>query len=226
MTANSPAACARGGRSGHAQAVGFYRLSAVLAAIGFGLAAVAHAGPARAETATLYEQDANDAQGKRYAGSVTWSLVKEPVTPGAKPSAAVRGDIAIPERHMAVTWELHHNTDRSLPATHLVDIVFKLPPDFSGHGIGNIAGITLKPSEQVRGTALAGLPVKVTDAYFLFGLSAIEGDAKLNFDLLRDGKWLDLLVVYGNGVRAVLTVEKGATGDHVFAEAFAAWQKK
>jgi hypothetical protein len=225
MTANSSAACARG-RSGHARAAGLYRLSAALAAVGFVLAAVAHAAPARAETATLYEQDANDTQGKRYAGSVTWSFVKEPVTPGAKPSVAVRGDIAIPERHMTVTLEIHHNADPSLPATHLVDIVFKLPPDFSGHGIGNIAGITLKPSEQVRGTALAGLAAKVTDRYFLFGLSAIEGDAKLNFDLLRDGKWLDILVVYANGVRAVLTVEKGATGDRVFAEAFAAWQRK
>ena len=167
------------------------------------------------------------AQPKRYVGAVTWSVEKEPrrCRRQASYALALRGDIVIPERHMTVLFLLRRNTDRSLPATHTIDIMFKLPPDFPGRGIANVAGVMLKPNDQVRGTALAGLVAKVTDSYFLFGLSAIEGDAKLNVDLLRDGKWLDILVIYGNGTRAILTLDKGASGEQAFKEAFAAWEK-
>ncbi len=206
-------------------AAGACRLSAILAGVALMLVASAHATPARAENAALLEQDSGGAQAKSYVGAVTWSVEKEPPVAGAKPSLAVRGDIVIPERHMAVTWVLHRNTDRSLPATHTIDIMFKLPPDFPGHGVANVAGIMLKPNDRVRGTALAGLVAKVTDSYYLFGLSAIEGDAKLNVDLLRDGKSLDILIIYGNGTRAILTVDKGASGDQAFKEAFTAWEK-
>jgi len=188
------------------------------------LLAIADATPALAESAVLYEQEASDAPPKRYVGAVTWSAEQEPAAGGAKPALALRGDVVIPERHMAASFLLRRNTDQALPATHTIDIMFKLPPDFSGHGVASVAGVMLKPNDQVRGTALAGLVAKVTDSYFLFGLSAIEGDAKLNVDLLRDGKWLDILIIYGTGTRAILTVEKGASGDRAFKQAFAAWE--
>ncbi len=207
------------------QAAGACRLWAVLAGIVLITVAVAHATPALAESVALYEQEAADAPAKRYVGAVTWSAEQEPAGSGAQPVLALRGNIVIPEKHMAVLFLIRRNTDRSLPATHTIDIMFKLPPDFPGRGIANVAGVMLKPNEQSRGTALAGLVAKVTDSYFLFGLSAIEGDAKLNVDLLRDGKWLDILIIYGSGARAVLTVEKGASGDHAFKEALAAWAK-
>lgn len=225
-------------------AAGVCRLSAVLAGMALVLVATAHAIPASAESAALYEQN-GDAQSKRYVGTVTWSVEKEPPSAGAKPSGAkpsgtkpsgtkpsganpslaLRGDIVIPERHMAVSFLLRRNTDRELPATHTIDIMFKLPPDFPGRGIANLAGVTLAPNEQVRGTALAGLAAKVTDGYFLFGLSALAGDAKLNASNLRDGKWLEILIVYGDGTRAIVTVEKGVSGDQAFKEALAAWEK-
>jgi hypothetical protein len=217
------------------QAAGACRLSATLAGAALmllpvTLLAIAHATPARAEGAVLTEQETVGAPPKRYVGAVTWSVEKEPPAAGAKPSGtkpslALRGDVVIPERHMGVLFLLRRNTDRSLPATHTVDIIFKLPADFPGRGIGNVAGVMLKPNDQVRGTALAGLVAKVTDSYYLFGLSAIEGDAKLNVDLLRDGKSLDILIIYGNGTRAILTLDKGASGDQAFKEAFAAWEK-
>jgi hypothetical protein len=201
------------------------RLFAVLAGIALTSAAIAQATPARADNAALIEQEAADAAAKHYTGSVTWGVESEPAAGGGKPGLALRGEIAIPERHMAVSFLLRRNTDRSLPATHTIDVIFKLPPDFPGHGVANVAGIMLKPNEQVRGTALAALVVKVTDSYFLLGLSAIEGDAKLNIDLLRDGKWLDILTIYGNGARAIVTVEKGASGVEAFKQAFAAWEQ-
>ncbi len=216
---------ARSGHTGRVPAVGACRSLAGLAAALLILGGIAQATPAAAETAALYEQDQSNQQGKRYAGSVTWRTEKEPAGHGRAPALELRADIAIPQRRMTVSWVLRRNTDRSLPATHTIDIMFKLPADFPGRGIANIAGVTIKPTEQARGTPLAGLVAKVTDRFFMIGLSAIEGDAKLNADLLRDGKWFDILIVYGNETRAVLTLEKGPSGDRALAEAFAAWGK-
>jgi hypothetical protein len=44
--------------------------------------------------------------------------------------------------------------------------------------------------------------------------------------LLKDRSWFDIPIVYTNGVRAVLAMEKGSHGARTFAEVFAAWEKK
>lgn len=188
------------------------------------LGGVVQAMPARAETATLAEQDDKGDPAKHFTGSVTWQVGKEAHSGRAAP-LEVRADIVFPERGMSVLWVLRRNTDRSLPATHTIEVKFKLPANFPSAGITTVPGVAMKATEQARGTPLAGVTAKVTNEYFLIGLSALPGDAKLNADLLRDEKWLDILVVYANGTRAIVTAEKGAAGEHAFAEAFAAWAK-
>jgi hypothetical protein len=126
---------------------------------------------------------------------------------------------------MTVTWSLRRNTDKTLPASHTIEIMFTLPPDFPGGGIANVPGILMKQAEQARGTPLAGLAVKVTSGFFLIGLSAVDADVQRNTQLLKDQEWFDIPLVYTNGSRAIIAVEKGAAGDRAFAEAFAAWQK-
>ncbi len=182
--------------------------------------------PAVAQRVVLYEEDSNDPQGKRFAGSVIWHT--ETISPGSglAPELAVRADVEIPERHMTMTWSLRRNTDKALPASHTIEIQFTLPPDFAGGGIANVPGVLMKQSEQARGTPLAGLAVKVTNGFFLVGLSAGEVDVQRNIDLLKDRPWFDIPIVYTNGGRAILAMEKGPPGDRAFAEAFAAWAKK
>jgi hypothetical protein len=182
--------------------------------------------PAVAQRVVLYEEDANDPQGKRSVGSAIWRT--ETVSPGSglAPELAVRADIEVPERHMTVTWSLRRNTDKALPATHTIEIMFNVPADFSGGGVANVPGILMKQSEQARGTPLAGLAVKVTNGFFLIGLSAVDTDMARNIELLKDRPWFDIPVVYANGGRAILAMEKGLPGDKAFAEAFAAWEKK
>ncbi len=184
------------------------------------------AAPAVAQRVVLYEEDPNNPQGKRYVGSVIWRT--ETVSPGAglTPELAVRADMEIPERQMTVTWSLRRNTDKSLPASHTIEIIFKLPANFPGGGVANVPGILMKQSEQARGTPLAGLAVKVTNGYFLIGLSAVEADVQRNVQLLKERPWFDIPIVYANGGRAILAMEKGPPGDRAFAEAFAAWEKK
>jgi uncharacterized caspase-like protein len=176
-----------------------------------------------AQQVVLYEEDPNDPQGKRFSGSAIWRT--EMVSPGVgKPAElGIRADIEIPDRGMSVTWTLRRNDDPSLPASHLIEVMFKLPPDFPNDGISNIPGVLLKQAEETRGTALAGIAVKVTNGYFLIGLSAAPADKERNIQLLKERPWFDIPIIYGNNRRAILSMEKGTTGERAFQEAFAAW---
>ena len=124
---------------------------------------------------------------------------------------------------MTVTWSLRRNTDKALPASHTIEIMFNLPADFPGGGISNVPGVLMKEAEQARGTPLAGLAVKVTTGFFLIGLSAVDADVQRNVQLLKDREWFDIPIVYTNGKRAILAMEKGTPGVRAFEEAFRAW---
>jgi hypothetical protein len=182
-------------------------------------------GPAVAQRVVLYEEDPGNPQGKQYIGTATWRT--ETVSPGSglAPELQIRADISIPDRNMSVTWSLRRNTDQALPASHTIEIMFNLPPDFAGGGVANVPGVLMKESEQARGVPLAGLAVKVTNGFFLIGLSAVDADVQRNMQLLKDRPWFDIPVVYNNGGRAILAMEKGPSGDRAFADAFAAWGK-
>ena len=176
-----------------------------------------------AQKVVLYEEDPNNSQGNRYVGSVIWRT--ETVSPGSglAPELAVRADVEIPERHMRMTWSLRRNSDKALPASHTIEIQFTLPADFPEGGIGNVPGVLMKSSEQARGVPLAGLAVKVTNGYFLIGLSAVQVDVQRNIEMLKDRDWFDIPIVYTSGKRAILAVEKGTPGGRAFAEALKAW---
>jgi len=176
-----------------------------------------------AQKVVLYDEDPNDPQGKRYVGSAIWRTETVSPGPGLAPELAVRADVEIPERHMRMTWSMRRNTDKALPASHTIEIQFTLPADFDQGGIGNVPGVLMKSGEQERGVPLAGLAVKVTNGYFLIGLSAVEIDMQRNVQLLKDRDWLDIPLVYTSGKRAILAIEKGAPGQRAFEEAFRTW---
>jgi hypothetical protein len=182
-------------------------------------------GPALAQRVVLYEEDAANPQGKQYIGSAVWRT--ETVSPGSglAPELQIRADVTIPERNMTLTWSLRRNTDQALPASHTIEIMFNLPADFAGGGIANVPGVLMKESEQARGVPLAGLAVKVTNGFFLIGLSAVDADVQRNLQLLKDRSWFDIPIVYNNGGRAILALEKGPPGNRAFGDAFAAWGK-
>src|SRR6185369_9442341 len=115
-----------------------------------------------AQKVVLYDEDPSDPQGKRYFGKASARTETVSPGPGLAPELAVRADIEIPERKLRMTWSLRRNSDNALPA------------DFPEGGIGNVPGVLMKQSEQARGVPLAGLAVKVTNGYFLLGLSAVE----------------------------------------------------
>jgi hypothetical protein len=183
--------------------------------------------PAVAQHALLYEADPANPQGQgtRFVGSVIWRTETVSPGPGLAPELVVRATIEIPDRRMTVTWTLRRNTDKNLPASHTIEIVFNLPADFPSGGVANVPGVMMKQAEQARGTPLAGTSVKVTNGYFLIGLTADDTNKQRNLQLLKDQEWFDIPIVYSNDNRAILAVEKGQPGDRAFADAFAAWAK-
>ena len=176
-----------------------------------------------AQKVVLYEEEPNNPQGKRYVGSAIWRTETVSPGPGLAPELAVRADVEIPERHLRMTWSLRRNTDKALPASHTIEITFTLPADFDQGGISNVPGVLMKSNEQARGIPLAGLSVKVTNGYFLIGLSSVDIDKQRNIDLLKTRGWFDIPIVYTSGKRAILAMEKGPPGDRAFEEAFRAW---
>jgi hypothetical protein len=136
----------------------------------------------------------------------------------------VRADIDIPDRKFKMTMSFRRNTDTSQPASsHTAELTFILPSDFAGGGVANVPGMLMKSNEQARGTPLAGLSIKVTDGFFLIGLSNVDADRTRNLQLLKERSWFDIPLVYTNQRRAIIAIEKGAPGERAFNDAFAAW---
>jgi hypothetical protein len=176
-----------------------------------------------AQRVVLYDEDPSDPKGKQYVGSVIWRTEPIKATGSQKPDIAVRADIEIPDRKFKMTMSFRRNTDSSLPASHIAELTFILPQDFSGGGVGNVPGLLMKSNEQARGTPLAGLAVKVTDGFFLVGLSNVDSDRARNSQLLKERSWFDVPLVYVNQRRAIIAIEKGSPGERAFNDAFVAW---
>ncbi len=175
-----------------------------------------------AQRVVLYDEDPGAPQGKQYVGSVVWRTEPVKVAAGQPADIGVRADIEIPERKIKVTLSIRRNSDASLPASHTAELTFVLPSDF-GATIANVPGVLMKSNEQARGTPLAGLAVKVTDGFFLVGLSNVEADKARNLQLLKERSWFDIPIVYSNQRRGIIAIEKGAPGERAFNEAFTTW---
>jgi hypothetical protein len=177
-----------------------------------------------AQRVALYEEDPADQQGKRFVGTAIWRTEMVTPGPGAPPDMAVRADIEIPERRITMTFLIRRDLNQVQQATsHTIEVTFNLPADFPFGGISNVPGVLMKQAEQTRGSPLGGAAAKVTSGYFLIGLSAVEGDMQRNLQLLKERGWFDIPIVYNNGRRAILAIEKGTPGERAFDEAFRAW---
>ncbi|MFC7052165.1 hypothetical protein ACFQI3_05620 [Hansschlegelia quercus] len=181
-------------------------------------------GPLVAQRATLYEEGPNQQSGEALAGTVLWRTESVTSGQGQPLETAIRGDIEIPGRNLRATMVIRRNSDATLPASHTVEIQFDLPPDFPNAGVANVPGVVMKADESARGATVSGLSVRVTTGFFLIGLSNLDTERSVNEQLLRDRSWIDVPILYDNGRRAVLTLEKGTPGTQAFNDAFNAWR--
>ena len=175
-----------------------------------------------AQRAILYEEGQVDPQTPRAtAGRAIWRL--DAINPGqGRPlETVVRGTVEIPGANLTLNLLIRRNVDPALPASHTIELTFVTPND-PGRTVRDVGLFQLKNDESVRGTPLAGLPVPVKENVFLLGLSNLPGDVERNTDLLKRN-WTDLPIRFASGSRAVLSFEKGVSGEQVFNDAFRQW---
>lgn len=192
-----------------------------------GAAAVAGDGAATVDAAALGGADLFiEARGGRplgFSSQVRWALAEGIDGAVAVAGTAITGNVDFPGDGLSARVSIGVTADASLPAAHIVEVEFDLPDDFTDGTIDQMQGVLLATEAGKPGVALKGAAARVRDNHFILAL--YEGDARAaNEQLLSDGSRLDIAVTFTSGRRAILSLEKGATGNEVFAEALDAWR--
>jgi hypothetical protein len=107
---------------------------------------------------------------------------------------------------------IRHNNDATLPASPRFEVHFIVPSDFAHQGINSMPGILMS---GVIPLALSA--VKVTDNSFEFDLGRLGLDR--NLQLLKERTWFYVPLVYDDGGRALLSIEKDPGGERAFRDA-------
>lgn len=178
------------------------------------------------EVAYLYEEGSAGSGATRINAAITWELRQESLSAGSAPESVIVGKMDVPEKDVSIDIVLKRNIDAAVSASHMIEVQFKLPPNFQGQSVESIARFVMKETEEAPGEPLAAVPVKVSEGSFLIALDNLKQAVALNTQLLKNSSWIDVPIVYGTGKRALITLEKGGTGERVFAEAFKDWQNR
>lgn len=171
----------------------------------------------------LYEERLAQQAPTALEGTVTWSIIDEPPSEGATPEPAIRAELSVPEKGLTALMTIKRNADPSLPASHLIEIVVAVSEGFDGGGIDSVQRVSFKRTEQEQGNPLIAVPAKITDDFFMVALNDYAQAVNINTRLLRERNWIDIPVIYKNGRRALLTLEKGSSGVEVFEQTMTAW---
>ncbi|HXW19855.1 MAG TPA: hypothetical protein VEK35_05060, partial [Roseiarcus sp.] len=180
-------------------------------------------GPQPARAALLI--DAGDPQKPKIdLGTAVWTLLPAGAGPAQAAGPAVQAEVDIPELKMHATVTIRKNTDASLPATHTMDLRFAFADGADVKGFKDMALPQLRRDDTPNGESISGVRVKISDSYFLVGLTRSDVDLAHNLELLSSRNWLDFPLLFSDDHVAKLTFEKGPTGQSVIAQAVAAWK--
>src|SRR5207302_9434426 len=101
------------------------------------------------------------AQRSAAPGSIVWSLLQESPGGDRPPEPAIRAEATIPGKDIQLRMTIRRNTDQTLPASHIIEMIFLTPEGFDGGGVDDILRIAMKSSEQDAGSPLIGIPAKI-----------------------------------------------------------------
>ncbi|MER0238265.1 hypothetical protein [Fulvimarina sp. MAC8] len=179
-----------------------------------------------AQRTVFYQERTSDQPGTQETGNVVWSVVEEPPIEGQPPEPAIRAVAEIPEEDVTMTLTIRRNADPTLPASHVIELLFDTPDSFAGGNVATVQRLALKKTEQARGEPLIGVAGKISDGFFIIALNNLDQAVENNLALLEGQQWIDIPIAYATGRRALVSIEKGVPGDRVFKEAIAAWDGK
>ncbi|WP_416356065.1 hypothetical protein ACLNGM_18510 [Aureimonas phyllosphaerae] len=178
------------------------------------------------QRAVFYEERSADREGTQQSGNVVWSLDNEPPAEGRPAEPVIRAVVDVPDSSLKMTMTIRRNADTTLPASHVIEILFDTPANFPGGQIENVQRLALKPTEQARGEPLIGVAGKISDGFFIIALNDLPQAIQSNLALLRSQEWIDIPIAYTSGQRALMSIEKGIPGERVFREAIDAWNSR
>ena len=167
------------------------------------------------QRAIYYYQGPEGSPGEASEGTVTWTEIMKDDRP------AIQALLKIAEPDVTASVTIYKNFDGALPASHLVEIQFD--GGLGENPIQRVPALVLKQTEQARGQPLAGAAVPVTNELFWIALSDDADQASKNIQLLREGSWFDIPILFSDQTRALISFEKGIPGDKVFETVMASW---
>lgn len=188
------------------------------AAIGDATGEVAALNPEGSQSLLLEASDDGRTGAVPFSGTIEWSQGQDETG-----LPTIVGKASIPARNLGVDILLRKNVDSTLPASHLMEVTFRVSDSFIGGSVAGLPGVLLKNEELVQGQPLVGASARVVGNSFLFALSAAPEDQKANGDLLTSRKWLDLALIYATGKRAIITLEKDSAAETMFRDVFTTW---
>jgi hypothetical protein len=172
-----------------------------------------------AQQAMLFEQPATEgAQPIVTEGTVTWSYSND-----GPDGAAVVAAVSFPSKSIGFRFLIRKNQDPAIPASHLFDVVPEGAANFPGGRLDTVLPPVMKDAPQAVGTQLRGASIRVTDSLYWIALSNNQADQNSNLELLGGQQWMDVPLVYGDGKRAIMTLELGPAGEGLFDQAILAW---
>lgn len=172
-----------------------------------------------AQEAMLFEQPATDgAQPIVTAGTVNWSYSDD-----GPDGAAVVASVSFPSKAIGFQVLIRRNQDPAIPASHLFDVVPEGTANLPGGRLDTVLPPVMKDAPQAVGTQLRGASIRVTDSLYWIALSNDAADQTSNLELLGGQQWMDVPLVYGDGKRAIMTLELGPAGEGLFDRAILAW---
>ncbi|MBK5569585.1 hypothetical protein [Ensifer sp. SSB1] len=194
-----------------ALAIGGALLSAVFAAFlnadSIGLGGKSAHTSASIETsvapAFLYEERTENLQPVTTSAGATW---KEETVAGAP--TVIRSIAQFPSQGLTAAITFQRNSDNTLPASHTIEMVFELSPNFSeGHVAASLMP-SLKENEPSRGEPLVGAVAPINQSFYTVSLSDSSDARAKNEDFLLSRPWIDFPIRYSNGRRTLITLKR------------------
>jgi hypothetical protein len=180
--------------------------------------------PVSQRAALLVQAAVNDQQNiTTHVGSTLWRLVPSQRS-GAEGQPAIRADVNLPEIRMRLTLTIEKNTDSTLRASHTMTMRFALEPGGDFPTVAELGAPQMRNENTPAVDPLAGVQAKITENIFIIALTGEPAFAARNIETMKTRGWFDFPLRTADGRIAKITLEKGATGDRLFEEAFEAWK--
>ncbi|TDR89251.1 histidine kinase [Enterovirga rhinocerotis] len=178
-----------------------------------------------AQKAALVEENTQDPQQPKVtSGRALWRLDAFNPGQGQPLETAVRATVEIPDAGLVLHLTLRKNLDKSLPASHTMELAFTTSPaGDTNKMVRDVNPPLFRADDSARGLPVAALSVPVKENLFLIGLSDLRGDLERNAELIRNRNWIEVPLRFASGTRATLVFEKGVGGNRVIEEAYKAW---